>query len=165
MTIYSYLSPLKRREILLLGDLSYSIGLPLRAAKYYQKALDQQEDIATYRKLANAYIAGHNHSEAIKVLARALKFKPSFKMWSMMGDLYYQQEDFEKAYHAYRQSVRLNPRNGRCLLMIGYCALHMHRNDAARRAFIKAARFPENQRKVRQVLKEIELASNKAGTR
>ncbi|MBW2077725.1 MAG: tetratricopeptide repeat protein [Deltaproteobacteria bacterium] len=165
LTIYSYLSPLKRREILLLGDLSYSIGLPLRAAKYYQKALDQQEDIATYRKLANAYIAGHNHSEAIKVLARALKFKSSFKMWSIMGDLYYQQEDFEKAYHAYRQSVRLNPRNGRCLLMIGYCALHMDKNDAARRAFIKTARFPENQRKVRQVLKEIDLASNKAGTR
>ena len=165
LTICSYLSPLKRKEIILLGDLSYSIGLPLRAAKYYQKAIDRQEDISTYRKLANAYIAGHNYNEAIKILAKALRFKPSFEMWAMMGDLYYQQEDFEKAYHAYSQSVRLNPKNGRALLMMGYCALHMHRNDAARRAFVKAAQFSENQKKVRQVLEEIELASTKNETR
>lgn len=165
LTIYSYLTPLKRKEIILLGDLSYSIGLPLRAAKYYHEAIDRQEDISTYRKLANAYIAGHNYNEAIKILGRALKFKPSFEMWAMMGDLYYQQEDFEKAYHAYSQSVRLNPKNGRALLMMGYCALHMHRNDAARRAFVKAAHFAEHRKKVRQVLEEIELASSKGETR
>ena len=41
----------------------------------------------------------------------------------------------------------------------------MHRNDAARRAFVKAAQFSENQKKVRQVLEEIELASSKNETR
>ena len=165
LTICSYLAPPKRADIIVLGDLNYSLRLPLEAAAYYQKALDQKEDASVYRKLANACIAGHRYEQAIEVLSRALKFKPSSKMWSMTDDLFYEQENFLKARQAYEESLKLDPKNGRALLMMAYCAMHMKDLDMAKKAFTKAAHFPGNRRKAREMLKKIELASTKIETR
>lgn len=159
LTVYSYLTPLKNRETMLLGDLYNFIGIPLKAAAYYEKALTWKNNAAVYEKLATAYIAAHKPKRAIDTLERALKKKPTSKLWFMMGRVLYDETNFDKAYDAFAQSARLDPKNGRAYLMMGYCALQIDKNDAARSAFQKAFRFPGQRKMAEKLLGHVRVVS------
>ncbi len=85
LTVHSYLTPLKKQDIVLLGDLTNTIGVPLRAAEYYEKALNLSNNVGDYEKLASAYIGAHRPAKAIEVLDRALEEKSTSKLWFIMG--------------------------------------------------------------------------------
>ena len=155
LTIHSYLTPLNREAIILLGDLSNAVGVPVKAAGYYEKALGLQADPSDYEKLASAYITAHRQTRALEVLDKALKIKPCSKLWFMMGHTLYQEEKFNKAYKAFDQSARLNPGIGRAYLMMGYCALHMNKKGKARMAFQKATRFSKQRKTAKKLLKHV----------
>jgi tetratricopeptide (TPR) repeat protein len=137
LTVHSYLTPLKKQDVMLLGDLYNAVGVPLSAAVYYEKALTSGNNPAVYEKLASAYIGAHRSARAIEMLNRALEKKPTSTLWFMMGHVLYEQGNFDKAYHAFNQSARLNSKNGRAYLMMGYCGLQMDKKEAARMAFQK----------------------------
>ncbi len=162
LTACSYLTSPKRQDIMLLGDLNNAIGLPLKAAEYYETALDfsnldlsNQDD--DYKKLASVYIIGHRPEKAMETLKKILETKPTSDLWFMMGQMLYQKYNFNKACNAFEQSVRLNPKNGRSYLMIGYCALQMDEKEIARAAFAKAARFPKQKKMAKKLLKHVTL--------
>ncbi|MEA1899728.1 MAG: tetratricopeptide repeat protein [Thermodesulfobacteriota bacterium] len=154
LTVHSYLTPLKKQDIVLLGDLTNAIGVPLRAAAYYEKALSLENNVGDYEKLASAYIGAHRPAKAIKVLDRALEKKPTSGLWFMMGHVLYEKEDFDKAYDAFGHSVKHDPKMGQAYLMMGYCALQTDRNDAAASAFQKACRFPRQEKTARELLRQ-----------
>ena len=157
LTACSYLTSPKRQEIILLGDLNNAIGLPLKAAEYYETALDLSNKEGDYEKLASAYISGHRPEKAIETLKRILEKKPTSDLWFMMGQMLYQKYNFDKAWNAFKQSARLNPKNGRSYLMIGYCALQMDKAEIARTAFQKATRFPKQKKMAKKLLEHVSL--------
>jgi tetratricopeptide (TPR) repeat protein len=155
LTIYSYLTPINRKDIMLLGDLASTVGVPLKAGEYYEKALNFSNNPVDYEKLASAYIAAYKPEKAIQVLTVALKKKPTSGLWFMMGQVLYQKEDFDKAYNAFDQSACLDPGNGEAYLMMGYCALRIERKDTARDALQKACRFPKQHKMAKELLKHV----------
>jgi len=157
-TIYSYLNPLKREEMVLLGDLNQAIGLPLKAAEYYEKVVGIGGDkISDYEKLASTYLAGHRPERAKVALERALNKGPNSRLWFMMGQVLYEEEKFEEAYCAFKKSAVLNDEDGGCYLMMGYCALQTGKKSEAGIAFKKAAQFPRQRKMARKLLKQVVL--------
>lgn len=154
--IRSYLKPLNKKEdFLLLGDLSNFAGTPLKAAGYYQQAIeiDSQAGSLLYEKLASAYIFAHRDARALEVLNKALIKKPCVKLWFMLGQILYRKEKFEEAYHAFNNCVSLDSKNGRAYLMMGYCSFNIKDTKRARPAFKKAARFPKQRKNAKEMLK------------
>ena len=164
LTVHSYLTFLTKQDIMLLGDLNNAIGVPLKAAKYYEKALNLSNNVGDYEKLASAYIGAHRPAKAIEVLDRALEKKPTSKLWFMMGHVLYEEENFDKAYNAFNQSARIDPKSGRAYLMMGYCALQMDKKETARSAFQKACRFPRQEKTAKRLLRyAVTLSASKQG--
>ena len=162
LTIHSYLAPIKLKDLMLLGDLNNAIGVPLKAAEYYEKALSLENNPADYEKLASAYIAAHKLAKAVEVLDRALEKKPTSGLWFMMGQVLYEEGNFDKAYNAFDQSARLDPQNGRAYLMMGYCALQVDKADTARTAFQKASRFPKQRKAAQELSRQVVLFSKES---
>ena len=155
-TIYSYLTPLNQEETMLLADLYYAIGLPLVAAKYYERAVTFKGDRPSYyEKLASAYIAAHRPDKAKDALNRALNIKPTSQLWFMIAQILYEREKFKEAYEALRKSTKLNPKKAEAWLLMGYCALHMDKKDLAREALKKASKFPKQKKMAKELLKQI----------
>lgn len=155
LTVHSYLTPLKKQDIMLLGDLNNAIGVPLRAAAYYEKALTLSNNVDDYEKLASTYIAAHRLAKAKNALNMALAKKPTFRLWFMTGHMLYEEANFDKAYDAFAQSAILDSKNGRAYLMMGYCALQMDKKKIARNAFQKATRFPKERKIAKKLLKQV----------
>ncbi len=159
LTIHSYLIPEKKDDVMLLGDLASVAGAPLIAAKYYETALHGSNMPVCYKKLASAYIAAHRPAKALEALERGLKKNRNAKLGFMMGQVLYGEERFDNAYDAFAQSAGLDPKNGRAYLLMGYCALYMDKNDAAKTAFQKAERFPKQRKAAKKALRHICLIS------
>jgi tetratricopeptide (TPR) repeat protein len=155
LTIHSYMTSTTRKDIMFLGDLANAIGIPLKAAEYYEKALSFSNSPADYEKLATVYIAAQKPEKAIGALNRALNKKPTSKLWHMMGQVLYEIEEFGKAHNAFDQSARLNPKDGRPYLMMGYCALQLENKDKAVLALKKASQFPRQRKISRELLKQV----------
>ena len=156
LTIYGYLKPLAREEAILLADLYATIKVPVLACAYYENAFASEASPEEYERLASAYMAAHKTGDARKTLAKALTRKPTPSLWSLVGDLNYMEEDFEGAYHAFEESARLDPRDGRAYLMMGYCALQTHKKKQAADALQKAQGFPKQRKLAKQLLKHVD---------
>jgi tetratricopeptide (TPR) repeat protein len=156
LTIYSYLAPLTREEAVLLGDLFATIKVPLLACVQYEKAFASGASAEEYERLASAYLAAHRPVQARQILVGALESKPTANLWSLVGDMNYMEEDFEGAYYAFEESARLDPRDGRAYLMMGYCALQLDKKKLAAEALKKARGFPKQRQAARDLLKQVQ---------
>ena len=163
LTVHSYLTPLKKQDVMLLGDLNNAIGVPLKAAEYYETALSLENNVGDYEKLASAYIGAHRPAKAIEVLDRALEKKPTSRLWFMIGQVLYEEGNFDKAYKAFNQSARIDPKSGMAYLMMGYCALQMDKKEMAMSAFQKTTRFPKQRKIAKELLKQVALMNEKQG--
>ena len=162
LTIRSYLDPsINRKDITLLGDLNNAIGVPAKAAQYYEQAANLKDDTkpSDYEKLASAYLAAHRPVKAREALKRALKKTQTFKLWFMLGQTLYEEEKRIDAYQAFSKAARLDHKDGKAHLMMGYCALQMGKTIMARKAFQKATRFPKQRKTAKEILKQIDLLS------
>ena len=146
---------------MLIGDICSAIGIPLMAAKYYERALSISGRPDDYKKLASAYIASHKPEKSIDTLSRALKNKPTSRLWLMMGHVFYEEEKYDRAYDAFHKSTRLDPKDGLSHLMMGYCALHIYKNETARRAFQKATHFSKQKKMAKKMLRQLALWKEK----
>jgi len=157
MTIYSYLTPLTREEQVLLGDLYAAVNVPLAAARWYEAAMAANASSADCEKLASAYIAAHRPEEGLRVLRGALDREPTAKLWSLLGDLLFMQEEYAGARDAFRQGARLDPGNGRLYLMAGYCSLEQGQKGEAAADLGKAAADPRQRKMAQRLLEQTRL--------
>jgi tetratricopeptide (TPR) repeat protein len=157
LTIYSYFTALKEQEIVLLGDLYNVIGVPVKAAGYYEKAMSLCGKAVKKERLASAYIAAHKQDRAMEVLEEAISQEPDAKLCFMKGQLLYGQRSFDHAYQAFEKCTRLNPRDGRPHVMMGYCALQQDNIELARRAFQKASRFHKQKKDAERMLMQLAI--------
>ena len=156
LTVYSYMKPLTREEAALLADLYAAIKVPLLACAYYEKAFASGASPEEYERLASAYLAAHRTGQARKLLTEAVKNEPTPNLWSLVGDLNYTEQDYEGAYYAFEESARLDPKDGRAYLMMGYCALQANKKTQAAEALQKAKGFPKQRKLAMQLLKRVD---------
>ncbi len=154
LTVGGYLAELDRTELEQLGDLYNVIGVPLQAARYYERAFTGDTEPAPdeYRKLATAWLAAHETDRARGVLQAALAARPTRGLWALLGDLEYTVEDYEAGLAAFRSSTALDPEFGRGYLMMGYCALELGREAEARAHLARAAEFAAQKETARALL-------------
>ncbi len=163
MEVFSVLGAPDRDEKVLLGDLYTLAGVPSKAARQYESLLVGGKP-SDFEKAASAYVSVRKPEKAADVLGRGLEACPTSRMWEMLAGVRYGQEDFREAYRAFEQSARMDPKNSRAHLMMGYCALRLDDYQAARRSFSTAARFPaqaEEAKKMLEQMESLEMASTK----
>ncbi|HET6350048.1 MAG TPA: tetratricopeptide repeat protein [Candidatus Krumholzibacteria bacterium] len=131
LTVVGYLRPLTRTEHLQLGDLYSAIDNPAAAADQYAIATRDSASTNEVERVASAYMASYQPDRALVVLNKTLTEEPSFKLWSLLGDLQVVEKRFHEAYKAFSVCVGLSPDEPRPHLMLGYCALELNQPDLA----------------------------------
>ena len=140
LTMTGYLRPLTPQEEIQLGDLYSAIEAPAAAADCYATALSDTAGPREVERMASAYLASYQPDAALEVLERGIKRQPTFRLWSLLGDLHVMEDRFEPAYQAFEEASRLDPGQIRPHLMMGYCALELNRvEDALSHLAIAAA--------------------------
>jgi tetratricopeptide (TPR) repeat protein len=163
MTVKGYLEPLERNEMMMLGSLYTAIEVPWIATSYYEQAVASESSPEDFEKLASVYMAAHEPQKALETLERALSEGPTAKLWSLLGDLYYMEGDYEKAYESYASCYGLDPMSGRSLLMMGFCALELGNPDDAAVHLEKAVDFPDYSSNASALLKRARHLQKQGG--
>lgn len=131
LTVVGYLRPLTRQEQLQLGDLYAAIEAPAAAAGYYSAATQDTASAGEIERVASAYLASYQSEEALEVLENGIRGEPTFRLWSLLGDLHVMENRYDQAEKAFAECVRLSPTEARPHLMLGYCMLELNRPDDA----------------------------------
>jgi tetratricopeptide (TPR) repeat protein len=163
LTVTGYLRSLSRNELIQLGDLYAVISVPLQAARYYEQAMAEPAPSSSvetgrakeFERLASAWLSARDHDRARATLKTALGQMETVRLWSLMGDLEYLDEDYEAALTAFGRACDRDQDFGRGWLMMGYCALELEREAEARRHLEKAAEFPGQAAGARSLLGRI----------
>jgi tetratricopeptide (TPR) repeat protein len=151
LTIIDYLEPLDSQELLQLADLYLTLDIPAKSTVYYERALDEGTNPALRERLASAYIASHDREKARDYLGRAVKEAPTPRLWTLLGDLNYFDEEYEAALGAYSACAKIDPNPARAFLMMGYCA---HELDRLRGQHLrKASEFEETRESAQRLLR------------
>lgn len=155
LEIKTSLADPSREEIERLGDLYRMAGVPLKAARQYEKLIGDAYSPKNVEKTASAYLAARRLDTAIDILKRGVDRKPTFRLWWMLAGALYECEDFTEAMHAFDECSRRNPKHAQAYLMKGYCALRLELLTDAEAAFTKAADFPKQRAEAEQRLEEL----------
>jgi tetratricopeptide (TPR) repeat protein len=157
LTVVSHLRPLSRAEQIQLGDLYAAIGVPLQAARSYEKAFraDTGPRPDEYRKLASAWLAAHELDAARATLSTALSARETVALRALLGDLEYSAGQYEPSRQAFQRAVALDPDFGRGHLMLGYCALELGREEEARQHLARAETYPAQREAARALVTQM----------
>jgi len=160
LTVGGYLRPLTTDEEMTLGDLYLAVGVPVLASDLYASALEDSASAQDLERLASAYLASYDFEAALEALDRALVTEPTPRLWSLLGDLHFMQNEYAEAYSAYESAAAVSPEPGRALLMMGYCAIQLERNADAIEALERAVDYPGESGKANQLLTALRQLSN-----
>jgi predicted Zn-dependent protease len=131
LTVVGHLRPLTRQEQLQLGDLYAAIEAPAAAAGYYSSATEDTASAGEIERVASAYLASYQSEEALKILEAGIHSGPTFRLWSLLGDLHVMESRYAQAEAAFKECTLLNPDEPRPHLMLGYCMIELNRPDDA----------------------------------
>lgn len=143
LTLVGYLRELSPRERTTLGDLYNVAGVPLLAGEYYRTALTVESRGEDYERLASSLVAAHDLEGALNILREGLQARPTPRLWSLLGDVHYLRKDYAAAAEAFNELARVDPQNGRALLMVGYCQIELGNRGLAIQNLVAAAKFEE----------------------
>ncbi len=94
-------------------------------------ALAATETFAALAAKADAARDAEHLDEAVTLYRRALALRPSWKDgWWSLGTIYYDQDAYAKAAHAFEGLLRADPKNGTGYVMLGLCQFEL-KQDAA----------------------------------
>jgi tetratricopeptide (TPR) repeat protein len=90
------------------------------------------ETFASLSARANAARDTEHLEEAAQLYRRALALRPSWKDgWWSLGTIYYDQDSYAKAAHAFRSLVKADPKNGSGYAMLGLCEFELGQDAAS----------------------------------
>ncbi len=157
LTVVGYLRPLTRQEHLQLGDLYSAIDSPAAAAEHYTVATRDSSSATEAERVASAYMASFQPDSALVVLNKNLSQAPTFKLWSLLGDLQVMEKHFDEAYKAFTECVKLSPDEARPYMMLGYCALEMNQPDLAMTHLTVAANNAEYAERAQMLIQRAQI--------
>jgi tetratricopeptide (TPR) repeat protein len=157
LTITGYLRPLSHSEQEQLGNLYNAIEVPWQAGRLLEEALTDSSSAADFERLASTFLAAHETPKALRIIQQALAREPTVRLYALLGDLHYMNEEYEPSYAAYRQASELDGTYGRAHLMMGYCALKLDRLPDAAASLERALEFPDQAKTAAELLKRVRI--------
>ncbi len=140
LSVYGMLSPLTRTEQILLADLYNNLGMPFKAAQYYENIIEKNPEKKIYKRLASAWLAACEPEKAMMAAKKGLAFHPScHKLWKLMGWIHYDKKEFKQASQAFSQAFILKATDSKSLFMHGLCACKAGQYEIAKKALKKAS--------------------------
>ena len=150
---YGYLKGLTRDELIVMGDLFYMSGVPVRATQYYQQALKDGGSPEEYEKLAVYYYSAFEIDGALTSLEESIKGEETVERLLLKAQLYYLQDDFGKAEQYYASAAEKMSKDGHEWLMAGYCAMRNGDSKKAKELLDRAMDYPEQRQEAQSILK------------
>ncbi len=141
--IYGYMDSLDREELIIMGDLFTMIGVPARAAQYYEEAMKDEAAADELDKLSVAYYSAYRFDDAIVAVNKALNKGTTSDRLLLKAQLYYLQDRFKEAEETYIAAAEHSTKDGHEWLMAGYCAMRNGEIKKARELLTKASQHPE----------------------
>ena len=151
--VYGYLHGLNREEAIILGDLFFMSGVPVRAAQYYNRVLTEGGSPEEHEKLAVYYYSAYEIDEALNSLDEALDKEETVERLLLKAQLYYLQDKFGEAEKHYANAAELLTRDGHEWLMAGYCAMRNGDTKNAKQWLHKAMDYPSQRQEAQSILK------------
>ena len=160
LTVYGGLVPLTESEKKLVADLCFSIGIPVEGIRLYQEVVTEKGvSLKAAERLTMGYQSLHRPEEALAWVDRALALEEGKSLLTTRGHLLYELERYGEAADTFRKVAGLKGKSaGKAWMMVGYSAWREKDLPRARRAFSRAAKYPAQKKRARQI-----LASLKAG--
>lgn len=155
LTTYSYLTPLSREENKLLGDINFTVNIPIQAVRFYEKAMNENKDPDILTKIAQGYMRLYEPQKALDWVKKGLEKKEDRELLMLKSYLLYETEQFEEAFSSYKNLTEIDPENGQPWLMVGYCAWQLERIDAAETAFKNALRIKGYRKQAEDLIKHL----------
>ncbi|HAA84593.1 MAG: YcaO-domain protein [Thermodesulfobacterium sp. 37_54] len=113
-----------------------------KAISAYQKALgmiDFDDDkIALYTHLADAYLKDEQYKEAVETALRGLSLEEVPELYNILGRAYYKLEEYFLAMEAFCKAIDLNPASAIDYANVGYCLKALNQLPTAEVFFLKA---------------------------
>ena len=156
LIIYEKLTGLNQTEKKLLADLNLQVGIPVEAARYYQALVADDPDPETVTRLVYALRRLGRQTEALRRIDTALAKRPDPNLLWMKGELLYEMKQYPDAAAAFRLCADNRSLAGKAWLMAGYASWQAKNIAAARVELTRAATYPEQKKRARTALKELE---------
>lgn len=150
---YGYLHGFNRDELIVMGDLFYMSGVPVRAAQYYRQALEGGGSPEEYEKLAVYYYSAYDIDDALASLDESIKGEETVDRLLLKAQLSYLQDDFGKAEQYYASAAEKMSQDGHEWLMAGYCAMRNGDAAKARVLLFRAMDYPAQRQEAQSILK------------
>jgi tetratricopeptide (TPR) repeat protein len=151
--VYGYINGLSHDELLVMGDLFFMSGVPLRAAQYYEEALRDGGSPEEHEKLSVYYYSSFEIDAALTSLETALSKEETVERLLLKAQLHYLQEEFGKAEQYYASAAEKLSKDGHEWLMAGYCAMRNGDNSRAKQLLNKAMDYPSQRQEAQSILK------------
>lgn len=157
LIIYSYLTPLTPEETSLIADLYLSVGIPSKAADYYEVLLKKKPSLEKIKRIIHAYTNSYQRDKALFWIEQGLSWKKDSDLLKKKAGLLYEMEKYKEAADVYETLSRQNNEPGEHLLMLGYCAWNMKQFDRASKAFNLACGYKNQKKSAQQAIAQLNM--------
>ncbi len=149
------------KDILQLAQLYNYTGSPYLAAQLLENEMTSgrlSKSSKNLTQLSDLWLQARDYQKAAGVLSRAAKQVDNGRVYQRLGGLYYEQQDWKKAYQAYKTAVRKGglKKPGKIWLLYGICAHEVKLDKEAKKAFSKASGYAYSRNSAQQWLSLIE---------
>lgn len=159
----------KERELVNMAYLFLSVEVPYKAAKVLDKGIKQKQIEPTSKNLellGNSWRQAQEIKRAIPEMAEAARKSDKGELWARLGNIYLDNDEFEKAAEAIRNGLKKGgvKRPDTAHLVLGMAEFNLKNYDAARKAFREAKKSERSERYAEQWIEfmDRELAREKA---
>jgi tetratricopeptide (TPR) repeat protein len=155
LTVYSHLNPLTFEEKKLMAELNQAIGIPVKAARFYEDIISKKMDLNILKKLAETYLYLHQNDEALNWVEKGLQKNIDDELLMLKGNLLYEKKQYDAAMEVF-ESISGGKNSGQALLMLGYSAWNAGDLPKAKQAFKKATKYSKHKETARKLLQQLE---------
>lgn len=151
----------------LLNDLAgcyYKIEDYSKAEEYYQQATGMPQVIAiSFRNLGLSRIKLKKNQQAALALEKYLEMAPDqYEIVSLLGDLYFQIQDFNRAMLFYERFLKMDPGNAQVMFGLSECYLLMGHKGSALIGYQKVLQIAPEFKPARERMTQIQEIVHKA---
>lgn len=133
--------PTSKKDWKQLANLYLYIDDPEGAAKALERGFGQNPDPKECERLAKLYFRSLHYQKALSYINKALQKEETAKRYFMKGEFYYRNREYKKALQAFQESLRLDPKQGKTHLFLGFAANEVGNWSLAKKSFQKASQF------------------------
>jgi tetratricopeptide (TPR) repeat protein len=145
----------KGREQVNMAYLYLANELPYKAAKVMDRGINNKSIEASSKNLellGNAWRAAQEVKKAIPEMARAAKLSDTGELWARLGNIYLDNDEYQKAADAVRAGLKKGKvkRSDSAQLVLGMAYFNLKKYDSARKAFNESKKDERSEKYAKQ---------------